>query len=145
MLTALDRGQPDRVPIYDWIDEPVILALAAPEEATATRKGDESAEVMDLYCRVIEALDLDASVLLYSTGLERTIDAAAPGGGYVLCSSNSLHPGCRPENALAMFRAARRYGDYGLIQRTAERRSRTPPPPDAAPPRPRRRNRRRRG
>lgn len=42
----------------------------------------------------------------------KTILEGAPGGGLILCSSNSLHPGVRPENALAMFRAAKRYGDY---------------------------------
>jgi uroporphyrinogen decarboxylase len=42
-----------------------------------------------------------------------TIAKAAPGGGYILSSSNSLHAGVRPENALAMFRATQRYGVYG--------------------------------
>lgn len=44
-----------------------------------------------------------------------TIMQGAPGGGHVLCSSNSLHPGVKPENVLAMFRAARKYGDYSQI------------------------------
>jgi uroporphyrinogen decarboxylase len=43
-----------------------------------------------------------------------TIDAAAPGGGYIISSSNSIHPGCRPENYIAMVRAARKYGDYPI-------------------------------
>jgi hypothetical protein len=41
--------------------------------------------------------------------------AGSPGGGHILCSSNSLHPGVKPENALAMFRAAKKYGDYADI------------------------------
>ncbi len=45
----------------------------------------------------------------------RTMMAGSPGGGHILCSSNSLHPGVRPENALAMFRAAKKYGDYSGI------------------------------
>ncbi len=41
-----------------------------------------------------------------------TIAAAGPGGGYIISSSNSIHPGCKPENYLAMVDAAREYGRY---------------------------------
>ena len=41
-----------------------------------------------------------------------TIDAAGAGGGYIITSSNSIHPGCRAENYVAMVRAAQRYGAY---------------------------------
>jgi uroporphyrinogen decarboxylase len=41
-----------------------------------------------------------------------TIAKAAPGGGYIISSSNSIHPGCKPENYLAMVEAARSYGRY---------------------------------
>lgn len=41
-----------------------------------------------------------------------TISKAAPGGGYIISSSNSIHPGCKPENYLAMVEAARAYGTY---------------------------------
>jgi len=44
--------------------------------------------------------------------VRETIEAAAPGGGYIMSSSNSIHPGCKPENYIAMVRAARKYGDY---------------------------------
>jgi len=40
------------------------------------------------------------------------IDAAKAGGGYILCDSNSIHPGVKPENFIAMMRAAKRYGSY---------------------------------
>ena len=46
--------------------------------------------------------------------VKETIAAAAPGGGYVISSSNSIHPGCKPENYMAMVRAARKYGDYPI-------------------------------
>ncbi len=45
--------------------------------------------------------------------VKETIEKAAPGGGYILSSSNSIHPGCKPENYVAMVRAAHRYGSYG--------------------------------
>jgi len=42
------------------------------------------------------------------------IDRLAPGGGYMIASSNSIHSGVRPGNYLAMIRAARMYGAYPL-------------------------------
>ena len=43
-----------------------------------------------------------------------TIKAAAPGGGYIISSSNSIHPGVKPENYIAMVKAARKYGKYPI-------------------------------
>jgi len=40
------------------------------------------------------------------------IDDAAEGGGLIICSSNTLHPGVDPENCIAMFEATREYGVY---------------------------------
>ena len=42
------------------------------------------------------------------------IRKAAPGGGYILSSSNSVHPGCKGENVVAMFEAAKKYGTYPI-------------------------------
>jgi len=44
--------------------------------------------------------------------VKETIEEAAPGGGYILTSSNSIHPACKPENYIAMVRAAHKYGVY---------------------------------
>lgn len=44
--------------------------------------------------------------------VKRTIEEAAPGGGYIICSSNSIHPGCKAENYIAMVEAAHKYGVY---------------------------------
>ena len=44
--------------------------------------------------------------------VRQAIGAAAKGGGYILCSSNSLHPGVNPENCIAMFQATKTYGRY---------------------------------
>jgi len=41
-----------------------------------------------------------------------TIEKAAPGGGYIISSSNSIHPNVKPENYIAMVRAAHKYGTY---------------------------------
>jgi uroporphyrinogen decarboxylase len=45
--------------------------------------------------------------------VKETIEKAAPGGGYILSSSNTIHPGCKAENYIAMVRAARAYGRSG--------------------------------
>lgn len=44
----------------------------------------------------------------------RVIQAAAPGGGFILTSSNSIHGGVRLENYLAMLETARQYGNYPI-------------------------------
>lgn len=44
--------------------------------------------------------------------VRQTMAQAAPGGGFVLSSSNSIHPAVKPENYQAMMRAGRRYGRY---------------------------------
>lgn len=44
--------------------------------------------------------------------VERTIKIAAPGGGYILSSSNTIHSDVKPENAVAMWRAAKKHGKY---------------------------------
>ncbi len=44
--------------------------------------------------------------------VRRAIADAAPGGGYILTSSNSIHSSCRPENFVAMVRACHQFGAY---------------------------------
>jgi len=44
--------------------------------------------------------------------VKETIDIAAPGGGYIISSSNSVHQDCKAENYLAMVEAALEYGRY---------------------------------
>ena len=44
--------------------------------------------------------------------VKETIQQAGKGGGYIISSSNSIHPGCKPENYIAMVKAVHRYGLY---------------------------------
>jgi len=44
--------------------------------------------------------------------VKKTIEEAAPGGGYIISSSNSIHPGCKAENYVAMLEAVHKYGVY---------------------------------
>lgn len=46
--------------------------------------------------------------------VKETIAKAAPGGGFILASSNSIHPAVKPENYRAMVQAARTFGRYPL-------------------------------
>ncbi len=46
--------------------------------------------------------------------VKQTIRVAAPGGGYILSSSNSIHPDVKPENFIAMTKAAKKYGAYPI-------------------------------
>ncbi|MBN1637064.1 MAG: hypothetical protein JW920_11145 [Deltaproteobacteria bacterium] len=49
--------------------------------------------------------------------VRQTIKVAAGGGGYILSSSNTIHPGIKPENYIAMVKAVHKYGiyeEYGL-------------------------------
>jgi len=45
--------------------------------------------------------------------VRQAIKAAAPGGGYILSSSNSIHSGVNPANLRAMYDEALKVGKYG--------------------------------
>jgi uroporphyrinogen decarboxylase len=45
--------------------------------------------------------------------VRQAIADAAPGGGYILTSSNSIHSSCTPQNFVAMVRACHEFGSYG--------------------------------
>jgi uroporphyrinogen decarboxylase len=44
--------------------------------------------------------------------VKQAVADAGAGGGLIICSSNTLHPGVHPENCIAMFEATREYGRY---------------------------------
>ncbi len=46
------------------------------------------------------------------TAVIQAIADGGAGGGLIICSSNSLHPGVNPENCIAMFQAVRKHGKY---------------------------------
>jgi uroporphyrinogen decarboxylase len=67
---------------------------------------------------LIGNIDLDYVMTLASPAeveriVKTTIDAAAPGGGYILSTCNALIDSVPPANALAMYETGRRYGVYG--------------------------------
>ncbi len=44
--------------------------------------------------------------------VQKAIQDAGKGGGLIICSSNTLHPGVDPDNCIAMFEAVKAYGVY---------------------------------
>ncbi len=59
---------------------------------------------VDLLCR--------GSVADVRAETRRLIERVAPGGGYMLCSGNSITSAVRPENFMAMVEAGREFGAY---------------------------------
>jgi len=51
----------------------------------------------------------------------KIIQSAAPGGGFLLSSSNSIHPGVKPAYYLAMLDAARKAGQYPIMIQDEEK------------------------
>ncbi len=79
ILVALENREPDKVPVFELqIDEPIVIKLAAllgfykppPGSVGAFVHGDESQEVLDLYCRLVEELGLDATCFVFSAGIK---------------------------------------------------------------------------
>ena len=65
--------------------------------------------------------NMDATVILPRGSREQVIEAvketiakASPGGGHIMASSNSIHPGVKPENYRIMVEATREYGQYPI-------------------------------
>ena len=46
--------------------------------------------------------------------VRETIKTAAPGGGYIMASSNAIHSSVKPGNYLAMIEATKQYGEYPI-------------------------------
>jgi uroporphyrinogen-III decarboxylase len=61
---------------------------------------------------VIEILLPQECQEAYRRDVQRAMADAASGGGYILSSSNTVHPGVKPESFLAMIKAAQKHGQY---------------------------------
>jgi uroporphyrinogen decarboxylase len=68
--------------------------------------GKKMALVGNIDCRTLLVLGTPEEV---KRAVKETIGVAAPGGGYIISSSNSIHPNCKPENYLAMVEASHEY------------------------------------
>ena len=57
---------------------------------------------------------LQGDVARVEAEVRERISVLGPGGGYVLAPANHLQPDIPPENIVALFLAARKYGEYPL-------------------------------
>jgi len=85
--------------------QPQCMDIAEVKEHVAGR----ACIVGNIDCRHLLVLGTEEEV---EASVKETMEKAAPGGGYIISSSNSIHPNCKPENYIAMVRAAHRYGAY---------------------------------
>ena len=85
--------------------QPQCMEIAEAKE----RLGDRVCLVGNIDCMELLVYGSEDEV---AANVRETIDIAAPGGGFVLSSSNSIHSDVRPENYLAMVRAALEHGAY---------------------------------
>ncbi|MCP4980062.1 MAG: hypothetical protein GY935_06160 [Gammaproteobacteria bacterium] len=123
-MTALALGTPDRVPTWDWFDEAVtigvadILGLKAHDTVMTLRKGDETEQAIDLYCRVVEALDVDGTSNVYNTDLKavnKDFGRDKYGRGYIL-SENGMPAIIEP--AVSSLRELNTYDMVSRIEKT---------------------------
>jgi hypothetical protein len=57
---------------------------------------------------------VDGPIEAVKAQTQAVIKAAAPGGGFLISSSNSIHPGVKPEYYMAMLETAREVGTYPI-------------------------------
>ncbi|MFP4026938.1 MAG: uroporphyrinogen decarboxylase family protein, partial [Candidatus Brocadiia bacterium] len=94
--------------------------------------GMDMGEVKEAYGdRISLAGNVDCGQLLPHATPEEVVEAVketlakgAPGGGFILASSNSIHPSVKPENYAAMVRTGREFGTYPLDSEMVEEYSR---------------------
>ncbi len=134
-LTALNRGVPDRVPTWDWFDEAVlieiseILGLKGHDRVTTLRKGDETQEAIDLYCNVVEALDVDGTSNVYNTSLKAVntdFGRDKYGRGYILSENGMpaiIEPAVSSMKELSTYDMASRIekSDFKGLRKVIER------------------------
>jgi uroporphyrinogen decarboxylase len=75
---------------------------------TKARVGDHMALIGNIDCAKLLPFGTAEQV---REAVRQAIVAAAPGGGFLVSSSNSIHSSCRPENLVAMVRAAHEFGE----------------------------------
>lgn len=106
------------MPLLDMIVEAGVDAINPLEPAAGmdiglvkARYGDRVAIVGNIDCGALLCQGTPEEVRRVT---RETIRVAAPGGGFCLSSSNSIHSSVRPENYLAMVEANRQWGRYPL-------------------------------
>ncbi len=88
-----------------------------PLEKTAGMRLDEVKEKWGDKICIMGNIDV-AHTLSFGTTEEvakevrEAVMAAAPGGGYILCSSHTINDACKPENFLTQIKTGKKFGKY---------------------------------
>lgn len=108
-------------PILDSIIGAGVDAIDPIEPIAGMDIGEVKAKYGD---KVAVVGNVDCTEILTHAGKEEVVDAvketiakAAVGGGHIIASSNSIHPGVKPENYRVMIEAAREFGAYPLDEK----------------------------
>ena len=106
------------MPIIDMIIETGIDGLNPIEPAAGMDIGHVKRKYGDRVC-IIGNIDCGELLSRRPVGeviasVKKTIAEAAPGGGYMISSSNSIHSSVRPENYRAMVETAKAVGRYPI-------------------------------
>lgn len=91
-------------------------------QAIEPRAGMNIAEIKQKYGDRLTLIgNVDCSTVLVDGPREAVVEQtqqvirdAAPGGGFLISSSNSIHPGVKPEYYMAMLETARQFGKYPI-------------------------------
>jgi len=109
------------MPILDMIIDTGIEALDPIEPIAGMdigwlkeKYGDRIALVGNIDCTEILTHGTQEEV---KEAVKETIAKAGVGGGYILASSNSIHPGVNPNNYRTMVQSAREFGKYPLDEK----------------------------
>jgi uroporphyrinogen decarboxylase len=112
------------MPILDMIIDTGIDALDPIEPMAGMdigwlkeQYGDKIALIGNIDCTELLTHGTQNNVV---EAVKETIAKAGVGGGYILASSNSIHPGVNPQNYKAMVQAAREFGQYPLDEKMVE-------------------------
>ncbi len=105
-------------PIMDMILSAGVDGINPLEPVAGMDIGEVKQKYGDRVCLIG---NVDCGEILSSAPVERvvaavreTIRKAAPGGRYIMMSSNTIHSSVRPENYQAMITATHKYGEYPL-------------------------------
>ncbi len=112
------------MPILDMIIDTGIDALDPIEPIAGMnigwlkeKYGEKIALIGNIDCTALLTYGTQEEVI---EAVKETIAKAGVEGGYILASSNSIHPGVKPENYKAMVQAAREFGKYPLDDKMIE-------------------------